>query len=186
MTLVDNSEGLPGQHDVVEVLLAQHGRVRELIAEVIDAQGEERRRPFDELRTLLAVHEAAEESIVHPVSHQTDDGEVADARIAEEHDAAKEIAHLESMDISGPEFAEAFAAFAQAVAEHAEKEESEEFPALRRDISAQDLRAMAGRVMTGQEDALIHMGERTPNGADAEAEPFSDKLDQAATAMKPV
>lgn len=184
MTLVENSEGLPGAYDLVDVLLAQHARVRELIAEISDAPGEHKKRPFHELRTLLAIHEAAEEMLVHPVTQYVGDGKVADARVAEEQDAARVIARLETLDVAGPEFARVFAEFARAVSKHAEKEESEEFPALRRDAPPQDLLTLAERLMTGQENVLTHLADDAPAGAGVEAEPFSVRLERAGNAMK--
>src|SRR5205823_3632475 len=53
--------------DVVEFLLEQHNRIRQLFAETADAATpEDREKKFFELRRLLAVHETAEEEIVHP------------------------------------------------------------------------------------------------------------------------
>jgi len=180
MTMVDNTASLSGsQPDVVDVLLAQHKLVRELIAEVSGAQGEARQRAFDELRTLLALHEAAEESIVHPAAH---DG-VAEARVAEEQHAARAIAQLESLDPGSEAFDQAFAAFAQAVLAHADKEEREEFPALREGTSSRTLQEMAERVVSGQEQAYAHMGGDLADPAGLVAEPFAARLDEASTAM---
>lgn len=180
--MVDNTESISGsQPDVVDVLLAQHKLVRELMSEVSSGFGEARRRAFDELRTLLALHEAAEESIVHPAAH----GEVAEARVTEELHAARAITRLETLDLSSEAFDQAFAAFAEAVLAHADKEEREEFPALRQGTSAQALQEMAERVVSGQEDAYAHMGG-DPAGPAAmmTAEPFAARLDEASSAME--
>lgn len=181
MTMLDNTGSISGsQPDVVDVLLAQHTLVRELITEVSGTRGEPRQRAFDELRTLLALHEAAEESIVHPAAH----GEVGDARVAEEQHAAQAIAQLESLDPSSEAFDQAFAKFAQAVLTHADKEEREEFPALRQATPARMLQEMADRVVSGQEQAYAHMGgDDLAFGAGKNAEPFSTRLDEASTAM---
>jgi hemerythrin superfamily protein len=180
MALMDNSEGLPAaQPDVVDVLLAQHERVRELVAEVSTAQGEARLRAFNELRTLLALHEAAEEAIVHPTTHDA----LAEARVEEEQHAARAIAQLETFDLADPAFDRAFAAFAQAVFAHAEKEEREEFPALRQNIPAPTLQAMADRVVSGQQDAYAHLAGGMPDAVGVETEPFAALLDEAGAAM---
>lgn len=181
MTMVDNTESVSGsQPDVVDVLLAQHTLVRELISEVSGTRGEARKRAFDELRTLLALHEAAEESIVHPAAY----GEVGEARVAEEQHAAQAIAQLETLDPAGEEFDQAFAEFAQAVLAHADKEEREEFPALRQATPTRTLQEMADRVVTGQEQAYAHMGgDDLAFTAGTNAEPFAARLDEAGTAM---
>ena len=52
--------------DVVEFLKAQHEQIKSGFAQVAAAHGEQRSEAFDQLRRLLAVHETAEEEIVHP------------------------------------------------------------------------------------------------------------------------
>lgn len=181
MALMDNTEGLPpeARQDVVDVLLAQHERVRELITEVSGTRGEARLQAFTELRMLLALHEAAEEAIVHPTTHDA----VAEARVEEEQHAARAIARLEALDLADPAFDRAFAAFAEAVSAHAEKEEREEFPALRQNIPAPTLQEMADRVVSGQQDAYAHMGAGVAAVVGFEAEPFASLLDEAGAAM---
>ncbi|ORW04574.1 hemerythrin domain-containing protein [Mycobacterium kyorinense] len=52
--------------DVVEFLVSQHEQIKELFSETLNATGKDRKQPFVKLRRLLAVHETAEEEIVHP------------------------------------------------------------------------------------------------------------------------
>ena len=52
--------------DVVDLLLAQHARIEEQFLLVTGGTGEARRDAFDDLVRLLAVHETAEEEIIHP------------------------------------------------------------------------------------------------------------------------
>jgi hypothetical protein len=68
---------------------------------------------FDQLRELLAVHEAGEELILRAITrhHVPGGNQVADARMAEEHEAKETLAALEKLDVNSPEFAERFAAF---------------------------------------------------------------------------
>jgi hemerythrin-like domain-containing protein len=103
-------------------------------------------------RQLLAVHETAEEMVVHPrargeLSHGD---EIVDARLKEEHDAKAQLQTLEKMDISSKEFLAALEEFQQAVIDHADREESEEFNQLQRDVSAADLERMAGAVRAAE------------------------------------
>lgn len=118
--------------DVVAFLKAQHEQVKSLLERVQTTSGGERRDAFIELRRLLAVHETAEEEIVHPrVRHELTDGDpIATARLNEEHAAKAMLAELEKMDVDSDEFEAAFDIFRERVLEHAEAEEREEFSRL--------------------------------------------------------
>ena len=60
-------------HDVVEFLKNQHNVIKDMFDEVLHASGTgAREKAFLELRRLLAVHETAEEMVVHP--RRTDRG----------------------------------------------------------------------------------------------------------------
>lgn len=135
------------KRDVVDVLMEQHARIRELFGEVQTAHGDERRRRFVELRRLLAVHETAEELVVHPRARMTEQGnDVVDARLEEENSAKKILSRLDRMDISDPDFTPTLAQLRSAVLEHAEHEENEEFPLLRQDNDEATL-AVMGRAV---------------------------------------
>jgi len=54
------------EQDVVDLLLSQHNEVKALFARVKSSTGEAKRDAFQELVRLLAVHESAEEQVVHP------------------------------------------------------------------------------------------------------------------------
>lgn len=61
--------------DVVDFLTEQHQRIKALFNETLLAAGAERGEAFVRLRRLLAVHETAEEEIVHPrAGHELDNG----------------------------------------------------------------------------------------------------------------
>ena len=132
--------------DVVGILLEQHARVRELFAEVRGAAGDERRERFDELRTLIAVHETAEQIVLRPNTAERVNARIADARIQEEVEATKALADLEHLDVDSPTFAASFAEFETSVTEHAEAEENEEFPAIVNDYTVEERQRM-GRML---------------------------------------
>jgi hemerythrin superfamily protein len=115
--------------DVVELLKAQHTRIRELLDEVAATKGDERKHTFQELVRLLAVHETAEEEVVHPFARKNIDGGelVVKDRIDEEEQAKKALARLDRMDTDSPEFLDQFAALRRDVLAHAESEERYEF-----------------------------------------------------------
>jgi hemerythrin superfamily protein len=122
--------------DVVELLLSQHARIEELFREVLAASGEQRRERFEELVRLLAVHETAEEEIVHPLARSRINGgaEVVDARLAEEREAKQLLADLTGAGTEAPDFDERLMLLRDAVLIHAKREERYEFPHLRQHV----------------------------------------------------
>jgi len=118
--------------DVISFLKEQHKEVKTLLSAVGSTKGEERSNAFYELRRLLAVHETAEEEVVHPAARRSlPDGEaIIEARLAEENEAKKALAELEELDIDSTEFESKFATLAKDVIAHADAEEREEFARL--------------------------------------------------------
>lgn len=145
------------ENDVVDLLLAQHQRIRDLFETVENSSGSARQERFDELRRLLAVHETAEEMVVHPRARQGDGGEaVVDARLAEEHAAKEILSRLDGMDVSDPAFAGGFAELRTAVLDHAAHEERDEFPLLRATVDAKTRNTMAAAVRAAEAIAPTH------------------------------
>jgi hemerythrin superfamily protein len=136
------------QQDVVDLLLDQHNRIKELLSRVMDGQGAVKRDAFEDLVRLLAVHESAEEQIVHPRTRKSAEGgdQIVQARLQEEHEAKHVLAQLYDLGVDHAEFDGQFRSFADAVLAHASHEESDEFPELRRAVPAERLRRMAGAV----------------------------------------
>ncbi|HSA50489.1 MAG TPA: hemerythrin domain-containing protein [Yinghuangia sp.] len=142
--------------DVLAILLLQHARIQELFAEVKAADGDAKQRSFDELRRLLAVHETAEEMIVRPAAKKTAGPAEADARNDEERQANKDLAMLEDLHAGAATFDAKFAAFEKAVLRHADREESEEFPALREGCTEAERRKMGSRFRIAEKAAPTH------------------------------
>ena len=89
--------------DVVRFLKDQHNLIKDMFEEVFSASSDEARgKAFTELRQLLAVHETAEEMVVHPRARQEVDGgdEVVDARPFE-HRAAQDNERVAQRDEVG-------------------------------------------------------------------------------------
>lgn len=172
--------------DVIDVLLSQHRRVKELMADIRTADGEHKRQAFDELRALLAVHETAEEMVLRPVTRSIGQQAVADARNAEENEANHVLAELEKLDPAGTEFDTTFATFEQAVLMHAEKEEHEEFPEIRARTDA-DRRANLGRSLLRAEKMAPthpHPGAAGSTAAQWTVGPFASLVDRARDAFR--
>jgi len=144
--------------DAIDLLLRQHDRVRTLLSEVEASTGDQRRAAFDELRRFLAVHETAEELVIHPSTRrQGPEGEnIADARLQEENEGKDVLSSLEDLDVDDAEFETMFAEFTKAVSTHAENEETEEFPLLRARVSAEDLASMAKGLRAAEKLAPTH------------------------------
>lgn len=114
--------------DLLSFLKAQHEQVTSMFETLLSAQGEERAKAFYALRRMLAVHETAEEEIVHPAARRAlPDGEaIVNARLQEENEAKKVLSELEKLDCSSSELEVKFRAFQEAVLAHAESEETQE------------------------------------------------------------
>jgi hemerythrin superfamily protein len=153
--------------DAIQFLLQQHGEARQLLAEIESTQGDPRRKAFERLVRLLAVHETAEEEVVYPVLRLTgeDGARVANARIAEEDEAKKALSDLESTDIASPEFDQRFVAFKQQVLRHAANEEREVFPHLRVTQSTDELERLGTALRAAERVAPTHPHPNAPESA---------------------
>lgn len=128
----------PGSSEVLSVLSAQHEQLKALMQQVVSCPVQDRQAAFDDVRHLLAAHEAAEAEVVHPLARRdlgTRDA-VVTARLAEEDEAGAAIGKLEHMDITSGQFATGFAALQTSVIAHAEAEEHQELPAVAGDLDA--------------------------------------------------
>lgn len=174
--------------DVVKFLKDQHNLIKDMFEEVLSASSDDaRRKAFTELRQLLAVHETAEEMVVHPrVRREVEGGDViVDARLVEEHDAKEHLSALEAMDISSPKFIDELKLFQSSVIDHAEREELEEFNRLQGELDADDLDRMAKAVLAAEAIAPTrpHAGVESAK-LNFAVGPFASMLDRARDAIK--
>ena len=155
------------ERDVVDLLLEQHDEIKSLFSELRRAQGPAKQELFDDLVRLLAVHESAEESVVHPMARrELDNGEqVVEQRLREEDKAKKELAELYDLGVDHPDFDRRLEAFSVAVIEHATSEESEEFLRLRGAVGAERLRRMAGMLKAAESVAPTRPHAKAPESA---------------------
>ncbi|MEV5598573.1 hemerythrin domain-containing protein [Streptomyces sp. NPDC052496] len=140
------------QPDVVELLKQQHRQIRELFDEVGDSKDADRTDAFHRLVRLLAVHETAEEEVVHPYArrHLAGGDQVVDARIEEEERAKQVLSELSSLDTGAPEFHDRFTALRQDVLTHADAEERTEFDRLRDVTDQRGLETLARAVKAAE------------------------------------
>lgn len=144
--------------DLIDLLLGQHQLIRELFVEVQSCAGERRREAFDRLVRLLAVHETAEEVIVHPLARRNVEGgeEIVEDRLEEEREAKEVLSHLESMDLDSDEFEAEFADLRASVLKHAHHEEVYEFRYLRAAHEPGQLRKLVRRFRIAEVAAPTH------------------------------
>lgn len=173
--------------EVVKFLKAQHDLINDMFDDVLHASDHKARETaFHDLRQLLAVHETAEEMIIHPrVRREIVAGdEIADARLREEHDAKKLLSSLEKLDIASQEFIDALTKLRQAVVEHAEREENEEFTTLQRELDADERQRMTKAVQVAEALAPTrpHPGVESAK-LNFAVGPFASLLDRARDAI---
>jgi hemerythrin superfamily protein len=169
--------------EVVAFLKAQHDLIEDMFDEVLHASDPKaREKPFVALRQLLAVHETAEEMVVHPrVRREVNDGDaIVDARLEEEHDAKELLSSIESLDITSQQFVDELVKLREAVLDHAEHEETEEFPKLQRKLDTDDLKRMGTAVRAAEAIAPTrpHPGVESAK-LNLAVGPFASMLDRA-------
>lgn len=137
-----------GRESVVDLLVRQHQQVREQFAKVVKESGRDRAEAFDMLRYLLAVHESAEQEVVHPFARREigDGARVVEARLKEEKEAKELLQQLEMAGTESVDFEPLLERLQQAVQAHAEQEELVEFPEITRKATPQQLEGMAAEV----------------------------------------
>jgi hemerythrin superfamily protein len=154
------------QENVIDLLLRQHKEIRKLFDRLEKATGKSRKSTFEQLRCLLAVHETAEEEIVHPLARQTiGNGErIINARLKEEKQAKELLQELEKHEPDSVEFESLIGQLRKAVEAHAEHEEHVEFPELLARCAPETLRAMSAAVKAAEAIAPTrpHPGIESP------------------------
>ncbi|GLY77149.1 hemerythrin domain-containing protein [Actinoallomurus iriomotensis] len=154
--MAQRPETMP-QTGAVALLLRQHEEIRRLCHRVEANTGRRREEAFESLRRLLAVHETAEEQVVHPIVRRIAPrgDQIVDRLLEEEKRGKIMLRDLERMGTHDPSFPPMFARFRAAVLEHAEREEQQEFPVLSRRGQA-ELRGLAAAIKAAEAMAPTH------------------------------
>ena len=162
----------PGATDVVAVLTSQHDRARAILAElhesvaVVAELTRDMAGPFRELVQLLVAHEAAEELVVYPTLRtKLEEGRLAEARVAEEHEAKHLLAKLEKMAPGFFDFPAELTEFEAKVLAHAEHEEQTVFPLLEQRLSSAERQQMASDFLYVAAKAPSHAHAHSPESA---------------------
>lgn len=142
-------------HDVVDILVADHREVEALFVELETGQGtlERRRQLVDVVIAELVRHSVAEEAYVYPIARKAlpDGDQIADREIAEHTDAERTMKELESVDPSDPRFDELLAHLMSTIRDHVREEENELFPRLRAATAREELIEVADKVTAVKE-----------------------------------
>ncbi|MDT3399725.1 hemerythrin domain-containing protein [Streptomyces sp. B1866] len=183
--------GTPGTSaaadDAVALLMRQHVTIRGLFDEVETTTGAARRTAFERLVRLLAVHETAEEEVVHPYARRAvEDGEkVVSERLEEEKEAKELLSRLDGMDTDAPGFLRELAVLRREVLAHADAEERYEFPRVRQVASPQQMTGMAKAVKAAEAMAPTHPHPGVESGAKNVAlGPLAAVVDRARDAVR--
>ncbi|MBC9712796.1 hemerythrin domain-containing protein [Streptomyces sp. TRM66268-LWL] len=144
--------------DAVALLMRQHGDIRNLFDEVEKTSGEARADAFRRLVHLLAVHETAEEEVLHPMARTAYAGaeKVVEKRLAEEKEAKELLSRLDGMDTEDPKFLPQLLTLRTEVMKHARAEERYEFLHIRRNSSPAQLATMAKALRAAEATAPTH------------------------------
>ena len=134
--------------DVVDVLARQHDEIRRLGDGVRHSDAAGKGRLFAEFGDLVDRHELADRQIVHPAVRNTGapGDEMGVARTAEEGGIDRALGELRALGTGDPAFDGKFEALQQILSDHNEHEERDEFPLLRRYLTASRLHMMAGEL----------------------------------------
>ncbi|HEY5958610.1 MAG TPA: hemerythrin domain-containing protein [Polyangiaceae bacterium] len=172
--------------DVVTFLKEQHQQIKLAFSNVTATTGESRKNAFFALRRLLAVHETAEEEIVHPAARNAlpDGDSIVEARLEEEHDAKQVLSDLEKIDLDSTEFEVLFSSLQSSVIAHAESEEMHEFEPLAGRLDQSRLERMRKAVSFAESVAPTrpHAGVESAT-ANMLVGPFASMLDRARDAI---
>ncbi|MER6186691.1 hemerythrin domain-containing protein [Streptomyces sp. NPDC001652] len=144
--------------DVVALLMRQHGDIRNLFDKVERTTGDERRGAFRHLVQLLAVHETAEEEVIHPFTRTSvpDGARIVEDRLAEEREAKELLSRLDTMDTDDPKFLTELQTLRTDVMRHARAEERYEFNHIRRHADKALLTSMATVLKAAEVMAPTH------------------------------
>jgi hemerythrin superfamily protein len=129
--------------DVIEEVLKDHNEIKELFTRVEQSIGDQKREAFEELVRKLAVHETAEQEVVHPLARKAEASDVVEERLTEEKEGERALSELVKMGVEAPEFKDMFEQLKADVLFHASKEETDEHPKIRSGVKAAQLEKLA-------------------------------------------
>lgn len=171
---------------IIEELRSDHNEVRAMFGRLETATGDERRDLFQDLVGELVRHEVAEEEILRPVSKKDAGASIANARMKEESEAEELLKEMEKLDVDSAEFTTKLTKLRHEVEQHAEAEETKEFPRVEAKESTEQLERMGSAYEMAKKTAPTRPHPSTPNspGANMLVGPFAAVMDRARDAVR--
>jgi hemerythrin-like domain-containing protein len=144
-----------GDQDVVDILTTDHHEVLDLVSRIPTAAPEQRREMADTVIAELMRHSVAEEMYVYPAMRdQLPDGEDKVRHDTEEHQQLEEVMkELEGVDAADARFLQVLGRLEEVLRDHVSDEETEQFPQLRAQLTAEQLVEIGGKVQAAKKAA---------------------------------
>jgi hemerythrin superfamily protein len=146
----------PNPTDAIAVLKKDHRAVEQLFRRFERARSApERKRLAGRIVRELSIHAAVEEDLVYPALRRRLDGQVPQVLVAlEEHHLAKlALAEIERLDGGDERFEAKVRVLIESVRRHVAEEERDLLPAMKRVLSAEELRSLADLVQRAKGSA---------------------------------
>jgi hemerythrin superfamily protein len=157
----------PQTDDVIAAVRRDHAEIKDLFARVeSSSRADGRQNAFRLLVAKLAMHETAEEEIVHPLLRKEPGGEEIVETLLEQEDKGKRLlAELEKDGPSAPGFDEKFRTLREEVLQHAQQEERLEHPRVAEALDADRRKQLARLFETAEAAAPTHAHPNAPESA---------------------
>ena len=148
--------------DVLELLTAQHARMKRLCDRVAGSTGDAARMAFGDLALLIALHEVVEEQMIHPVVRRLRrDDHLADRMLDEESRISDALADAVRAAAHG-HLDETIGGLRGVLMAHSRHEEDAEFSLLRRSVPERERREMGRAVRAAEAATAAETGPRDP------------------------
>ena len=125
----------PESAGLLVIVRRDHREIERMLTEVDARSGAARKRAVEELFRKLAVHETAEQEIVHPLARHAGAGAIADELVQDEALVADRLEVFEGSKVDSARFAKAFDELARVIRFHARREEMDEHPPIEANVS---------------------------------------------------
>jgi len=151
--------------DVLQEVLKDHNEIKQLLADVELATDDQKRETFEQLVRKLAVHETAEQEVVHPLARKAEASDIVEERLTEEKEATRTLTDLSRMELDSPSFQPMFEQLKADVIRHASMEETEEHPKIRTAVNADQLEKLGAVYRAAEAAAPTRPHPHAPTSA---------------------
>jgi hemerythrin-like domain-containing protein len=141
--------------DILEVLSNEHSEGLDMLKQMKESTNPEEMRILnDKFIIKLVQHSIVEETLVYPlIAEKLPGGRELISKDNEEHHRLEELMRdLEKANPTQPNFNEAVQNLTDALKQHAAKEDKEQFPALRKVVSEEDLHGIVMKAEVRKEE----------------------------------